>query len=116
MLRHSCSLWDFRVRVLPSLTAWIALVVLAPAMPADAQIISGDLVVRVVDNSDLIVPGAAMVLTDVDTGVTHEAVSDGQGTYLFGQLKPGLYKLRLTAVNGDQSVRKSAALRVTKKR
>jgi 6-phosphogluconolactonase (cycloisomerase 2 family) len=30
--------------------------------------------------------------------------------------KPGLYKLRLTAVNGDQTARRTASLRVTKKR
>jgi hypothetical protein len=95
MLRQPCPLWNFRARVLPSLTVGIALLVLAPAAPAHAQLISGDLVVRVVDNGDLIVPGAAMVLTDVETGVTHEAVSDDQGTYLFGQLKPGFYRLKV---------------------
>src|SRR5919198_4310620 len=92
MLRQSCTVWNSPARVLP-FVAWFALLVLAPA--AHAQIISGDLVVRVVDNSDLIVPGASMVLTEVETGVTHEALSDEQGMYLFGQLKPGLYRLKV---------------------
>ena len=67
---------------------------LAPA--ANAQSISGDLVVRVVDPSDLAVPGAAVTLTEVETGVMQSAVTDAQGTYLFGQLKPGVYKLEVT--------------------
>src|SRR5207237_413910 len=83
---QSSSPRGFRVCMLPSLLAGIVLFVLAPDPSAHAQIISGDLVVRVVDNSDLIVPGAAMVLTDVDTGVTYDAVSDGQGMDVFVEL------------------------------
>lgn len=62
---------------------------------ADSQTISGDLVVRVSDPSDLIVQGATLSLTEVETGITHAAVTDAQGTYLFGQLKPGLYRLEV---------------------
>src|SRR2546422_11226635 len=69
--------------------------ILVAALRADAQIISGDLVVRVVDPSNLIVPGATLSLTEVETGITHAAATDAQGTYLFGQLKPGPYNLEV---------------------
>ena len=79
------------------------LAILLTSVPAArAQIISGDLVVRVIDQSDLAMPGATLVLTDVDTNVAHHAVTDVQGTYLFGQLKPGLYRLEVT-VTGFRS-------------
>ena len=71
--------------------------VFSAALRADAQIISGDLVVRVADPTDLIVPGATLSLTEVETGIAHSATTDAQGTYLFGQLKPGLYKLEARA-------------------
>lgn len=75
----------------------LAGLIVAAASGADAQLISGDLVVRVVDPSDLIVPAATLVLTEVETGITHSGATDAQGTYLFGQLKPGLYRLEATA-------------------
>jgi hypothetical protein len=80
---------------LGAIVLWFVGFTLAVVLRADAQIISGDLVVRVVDPSDLIVSGAALSLTEVETGISHTAVTDGQGTYLFGQLKPGLYKLEV---------------------
>ncbi len=77
--------------------SWLVVLTLAGALQADAQIISGDLVVRVADPTDLIVPGATLSLTEVETGIAHSATTDAQGTYLFGQLKPGLYKLEARA-------------------
>lgn len=78
---------------------WLAALLMAaiPAREAGAQIISGDLVVRVVDPADLIVPGAALTLTEVETGIAQAAPTDAQGTSLFGQLKPGLYRLEASA-------------------
>lgn len=78
----------------PVLSLLVGLI-LAAVPRADAQIISGDLVVRVVDPHNLIVPGATLSLTEVETGIAHPAATDAQGTYLFGQLKPGPYKLEV---------------------
>ncbi|HEV3486539.1 MAG TPA: carboxypeptidase-like regulatory domain-containing protein, partial [Vicinamibacterales bacterium] len=86
---------------LRTLVSGMAVVVLFTA-PAHAQSISGDLVVRVVDPSDLGVPGATVLLTEIDTSVTHSAVTGAEGAYLFSQLKPGLYKLEVTSA-GFQS-------------
>ena len=62
-------------------------------LPANAQIISGDLIVRVIDQSNLAVPGATLSLVDVNTNIAHSALTDSLGTYLFAQLKPGAYRL-----------------------
>jgi outer membrane receptor protein involved in Fe transport len=75
----------------------VAMLSLVTAPAAAAQSISGDLIVRVVDPSDLIVPRASLVLTEIDTGIAYTAVTDGEGAYLFGQLKPGLYKLEVAS-------------------
>lgn len=93
---HTCGLPDGRTSRLRSIVAWVVLLIVAAAPAASAQTISGDLVVRVIDPSDLAVPGAAVALTEVETGVTQSAVTDPQGTYLFGQLKPGAYRLEVS--------------------
>jgi hypothetical protein len=67
-----------------------------------AQSISGDLVVSVFDPGDLAVVGAAVELTNVETGITQTPQSGEPGTYLFGQLKPGRYSLKV-ALGGFQT-------------
>ncbi len=76
-----------------------ALLVAAVAVStlANAQSISGDLVVNVADPSSASVAGAKLILTDVDTKVRQELTTDSLGNGLFLQLKPGLYKLEATA-------------------
>jgi hypothetical protein len=62
-----------------------------------AQSITGDLAVDVSDSSGAMVGGAHLALTEVETGVRQESMTDGDGKKLFSQLKPGLYKLTVTA-------------------
>ena len=64
---------------------------------AFAQSISGDLVVTVVDSSESSVANARLVLTEVDTKVRLESLTDSQGAALLQQLKPGLYQLEVSA-------------------
>jgi hypothetical protein len=75
----------------------VLLLICSLAPRAEAQSISGDLVVRVIDPSDLIVRGASLALTEVDTGLLVTATTDAEGIYLFGQLKPGFYRLEVKA-------------------
>src|SRR5450759_2372143 len=62
-----------------------------------AQSITGDLVVNVTDPSGAVVSGAKLELTQVETNVKFEGQSDTLGNFLFSNLKPGLYKLDVTA-------------------
>ena len=86
-----------------------ALCLLHAAMPGAglgtalaAQSISGDLVVSVVDPGNLAVIGATVELTNVETGITQTPQAGEPGTYLFGQLKPGRYSLKV-ALDGFQT-------------
>jgi outer membrane receptor protein involved in Fe transport len=97
MLSHIAGLLPVQPRRLRMLALFSLLWSVSAIPAAYAQLISGDLVVRVVDPSDLIVTGAALTLTEVDTGVAHRAVTNPQGTYLFGQLKPGAYRLEVSS-------------------
>lgn len=70
-----------------------ALLALCLGVAAWAQSVTGDLVVTAFDPQNAVVPGAHLTLIAVDTGVRHEGTTDASGTYLFGQLKPGVYRL-----------------------
>jgi len=72
----------------------VALAALAPL--ARAQSITGDLVVNVTDASGAVVAGAKLVLTEIETNLKQELPTDALGNALFGQLKPGQYKLEVT--------------------
>ena len=73
-----------------------ALSILATGVAA-AQTISGDLVVNVTDPSGSAVLGSKLTLTEVETRVKHESVTDSLGNSLFFQLKPGVYRLEVEA-------------------
>ena len=73
----------------------LVLTALTPA--TTAQSITGDLVVNVTDPSGAVVVGAKLVLTEVETKIKQEMPSDALGNALFGQTKPGMYKLEVTA-------------------
>ena len=45
------------------------------------------------DPTGAVIPGASVVLTNVDTGAVRNEVSDSQGRYIFSQVQPGSYKL-----------------------
>jgi len=64
---------------------------------AAAQTISGDLVVKVMDPSGLVVANSKLTLTEIETKVKAESVTDTLGAALFFQLKPGQYELEVEA-------------------
>jgi len=49
------------------------------------------------DPSGAVIPGASVVLANVDTGAERTVVSDSQGRYSFSQVQPGSYKLTAKA-------------------
>ncbi len=49
------------------------------------------------DPTGAVIPGASVVLTNVDTGAERNVVSDSQGRYSFSQVQPGSYKLTAKA-------------------
>lgn len=65
------------------------------ALPA--QSITGDLIVNVTDPSGAAVATAKLTLIQSDTNVKLEGQSDPLGNVLFSQLKPGAYRLEVSA-------------------
>lgn len=74
----------------------VQLLILAVSFTS-AQTISGDLVVKVMDASGAIVANSKLTLTEIETKVKAESVTDTLGNALFFQLKPGQYELEVEA-------------------
>lgn len=76
-----------------------AIVAVAPAHHAAfAQTnISGDIAGTVVDPSGASIPGATITAKNAQTGQTLTAISGGNGSYRIASLRPGTYRLSITA-------------------
>src|SRR6266545_195852 len=76
----------------------LAVLVIAALTPAAmGQAITGDLVVNVTDPSGAVVAKAKLLLTEVETNIKQELPTDELGNALFGNLKPGTYRLEVTS-------------------
>src|SRR4051812_6477878 len=74
-----------------------ALIAAAFSPLVNAQSITGDLVVDVTDSSGGVLATAHLALTEIETGIKQDAVTDNDGKALFSQLKPGRYRLSVSA-------------------
>jgi len=76
----------------------VVLVVLAGLpVAAYAQTLYGSLVGNVTDPSGASVPGAKVVIVNSETAFTREATADDRGAYLFSELPPGPYDVKVSA-------------------
>lgn len=73
---------------------WVAIVWLALTAGAAAQVTSAVLQGTVRDSEGGALPGVAVVVTNVETGLTRDAPADTAGFYRAGALPPGRYTLR----------------------
>jgi outer membrane receptor protein involved in Fe transport len=82
-------------------TGWLAILVpvlvLAVTSAAWAQRTDGEIQGSVRDTTMGSIPGAAVVVTNVNTGYTRAVTSDTRGDFVFVQLQPGEYRLEITA-------------------
>jgi len=65
--------------------------------PAMAQVLYGSVVGTVTDQSDAVVPNAAVTLTNKETGTTRSGATDDGGRYSFVNVLPGRYDIKVTA-------------------
>jgi hypothetical protein len=69
--------------------ASVAALLLAPAMPSNAQTAGlGNINGTVTDTSGAVVAGATVVVTDTDTGISRTVTTTGAGTYTADFLQP----------------------------
>ncbi|MYI74557.1 MAG: carboxypeptidase regulatory-like domain-containing protein, partial [Acidobacteria bacterium] len=68
-------------------------IVLAVAFPTAAQHLASRVEGSVQDETGAVIPGASVTLTNADTGVAQETVTDERGLYLFPLVSEGTYRM-----------------------
>ena len=93
-----------RVRRLSSIALrWVLLWCCLGAMPAYAQETTGTITGVVTDQTGAVLPGTTVVAKQVQTGRTHDVVTNDSGRYTVPVLEPGTYELTFS-LSGFQSV------------
>jgi len=93
--------------------ASVAALLFAPAMTSSAQTSGlGNINGTVTDTSGAVVPGATVVVTDTDTGVSRTVTATSTGAYVAEFLVPGNYELVFSAANFGKLDRKNLVLTV----
>src|ERR671913_1363054 len=78
------------------LTTMILVLCTAMALRADAQVRYGSIVVEVTDQSGGAVPGADVTVTQTQTGLTRNGVSNEVGLATLATLPPGSYSVKVS--------------------
>ncbi len=68
-------------------------ILLAAAIPAAAQTLTSRVEGTVQDETGGVLPGASVTMTEVDTAIVRETVTNEIGLYLFPQVPPGTYRV-----------------------
>jgi hypothetical protein len=81
--------------------AWWTAMIIAPSLalaiaPASAQVLYGSIVVDVRDNTGGVVPGADVTITNTETNLTRQSVSDGSGLATFATVPPGTFTVTVS--------------------
>jgi hypothetical protein len=79
------------------LRASVAILCVTGSAFSQAQISSGNIKGRVTDPTGAVIAGAAVVLTNIETGIERNGATDGLGEFRFFVLPPGSYELRMTS-------------------
>src|SRR5687768_4338088 len=88
----------------------LAALVDAAGASAQTRATSADLSGVVYDPSKAVLPGAAVTVTNTETGVTRTSVTGGGGRYAFLALPPGTYTVRVELAGFAPQVRDNVAL------
>ena len=73
-----------------------AMIALPLVLPASAQDLYGSVVGVVKDSQGGVLPGAAVVLINRNTGLKREATTNTEGGYTFANVLGGAYDVRVT--------------------
>lgn len=74
----------------------VAALVFSSVAAAQTTVGTGSIVGIVTDPSGAVLPGARVIITNVDTGAAVDLTSNSSGAYNSGALTPGIYKVQIT--------------------
>src|SRR5688500_6264831 len=97
--------------LLPALLALVPLLFGLPAARAAAQSTLGTIRGAVHDMHDQAVAGAAVLVTDEDTGVPRAGETDDSGNYEIPNLRAGRYRVEINAPGFKASLQSGIVLR-----
>lgn len=108
-MRHSRSRCLFSVPAFSILCAILAM----PNVGVSQATLSGALLRGIVkDQTGAVIPGASLTATNADTNVSQSETSDEQGRYVFPNLTPGEYSVRVEVQGFKTVVHRGIVLRV----
>lgn len=96
--------------------AQFAIIILTTATALWAQSATASLSGSVLDPRDSAIPGATLVLLDMNTGLSREMTGNDAGQFVFSQLSPGHYRLTVTKETFKTSVVDNLVLAVNDQR
>ena len=84
------------------------------ALSCAAQTMTSSIVGTASDPSGAVIPGVAVTVTNVDTGIKSTTTTDSVGNYTVGQLPPGKYQIEAEIAGFKKFVRQNVALELTR--
>src|ERR1700760_2363466 len=75
----------------------LALLTFGAALICGAQTINGTIAGTIVDATGAAIPGATVVVTNIQTGLGRTVKTNGAGGYRIESVQPGIYKVVVTA-------------------
>src|ERR1700674_3138307 len=83
---------------------------------ASAQESRGSLTGKVSDQNGAVLPGATVVIKNIETNAASTSTTNDEGSYTFPLLQPGNYSLTVTATGFTQATREGIQISVSEKR
>jgi hypothetical protein len=94
------------------MTAAFALWLIGSVLPARAQVTTGSIVGTVTDASEQVVPGAQVVIRDINKNTSFTLTTDSAGTYAAPFLVPGTYEVTVELTGFKKWLRGDILLQV----
>jgi len=88
------------------------LLILAWGVSLPAQMTTGNILGTVKDQSEAVLPGVTVTVTNVETGIVRTAVSGSRGEYRVPALAVGTYEVQASLAGFQSSIRKGITLNV----
>ena len=95
-----------RSALLPSLVCSALVLICLVPRPAASQVLYGSILGDVKDSTEASVPGANVVITNKNTGLTRETVTDTAGHFNFPDVPAGVYTVKISQ-QGFKTVERS---------